>query len=50
MKLKFLCETLKNEKSKILAWYPNKIRRYRQQNPKYGDLRWTNFQMQVTLF
>ena len=21
-----------------------------QQNPKYGDLRWTNFQMQVTLF
>ena len=25
IKLKFLCETLKNEKWKIFAWYPNKI-------------------------
>ena len=47
IKLKLLCETLKNEKWKILAWYPNKMRRYRQRNPKCGDWRWTNFQMQV---
>ena len=47
IKLKLLCETLKNEKWKILAWYPNEIRRYRQGNPKCGDWRWTNFQMQV---
>ena len=25
------------------------MRRYRQQNPKYGDWRWANFQMQVAL-
>ena len=49
IKLKLLCETLKNEKWKILAWYPNKMRRYRQRNPKCGDWRWTNFQMQVAL-
>ena len=49
IKLKLLCKTLKNEKWKILAWYPNKIRRYRQQNPKYGDWRWKNFQTQVVL-
>ena len=49
IKLKLLCETLRNEKWKILAWYPNKMRRYRQQNPKCGDWRWTNFQMQVAL-
>ena len=49
IKLKILCETLKNEKWKILAWYPNKMRRYRQRNPKCGDWRWTNFQMQVAL-
>ena len=48
IKLKLLCETLKNEKWKILAWYPNKMRRYCQRNPKCGDWRWTNFQMQVT--
>ena len=47
--LKLLCETLRNEKWKILAWYPNKLRRYRQRNPKCGDWRWTNFQMQVAL-
>ena len=50
IKLKLLCETLKNEKWKILAWYPNKMRRYRQPNPKCGDWRWTNFQMQVALW
>ena len=49
IKLKLLCETLKNEKWKILAWYPNKMRRYRQRNPKCGDWRWTNFQMHVAL-
>ena len=49
IKLKLLCETLKNEKWKILAWYPNKMRRYCQRNPKDGDWRWTNFQMQVAL-
>ena len=35
------------EKWKILAWYPNKMWRYRQQNPKCSDWRWTNFQMQM---
>ena len=49
IKLKLLCETLRNEKWKILAWYPNKMRRYRQRNPKCGDWRWTNFQMRVAL-
>ena len=48
MNLKLLCETLKNEKWKILAWYLNKMRGYRQRNPKWGDWRWTNFQMQWT--
>ena len=49
IKLKLLCEALKNEKWKILAWYPNKMRRYRQRNPECGDWHWTNFQMQVAL-
>ena len=48
IKLKLLCEALKNEKWKILVWYPNKMPRYRQRNPKCVDWRWTNFQMQVT--
>ena len=34
----------------FLAWYPNKMRRYPQRNPKCGDWCWTNFQMQVALF
>ena len=37
------------EKWKIIAWYPNKMRRYRQLNSKCGDWRWMNFQMQVAL-
>ena len=44
MEIKLLCETLKNW---ILVWYPNKMRWYCLQNPKCGDWRWTNFQMQV---
>ena len=44
IKLKLLYETWK-----ILAWYPNKMRRYRQRNPKCNDWCWTNFQMQVAL-
>ena len=48
IKLKLLCETLKNEKWKILAWYPNKMW-YRQRNPKCCDWGWMNFQMQVAL-
>ena len=43
IKLEILCETLKNEKWKIIAWYPNKMQRRRQQNPKCGNWRWTNF-------
>ena len=49
IKLKLLCETLKNEKWKVLAWYPNKTRRYCKPNPEWGNWRWTNFQMQVAL-
>ena len=49
IKLKILCETLKNEKWKILAWYPNKMRQYHQRNPKCGHWCWMNFQMQVAL-
>ena len=49
IKFKLLCETLKNEKWKILAWYPNKMQRYRQLNPNCDDWRWANFQMQVAL-
>ena len=49
IKLKLLCETLKNEKWKILAWYPHKMQWYHQQNPKCSDWHWTNFQMQVAL-
>ena len=37
------------EKWKNLAWYPNKTWRYRQQNPKCSDWRWTNLQLQVAL-
>ena len=37
------------EKWKILALYPNKMHRYRQQNLKCDDWRWTNFQMRVAL-
>ena len=37
------------EKWKILAWYPKKMQRYLQRNPKYGNCRWMNFQMQVAL-
>ena len=47
-KLKLLSETLKNKKYKILAWYRNKMRRYRQRNPKCVDWHWTNFQVYVT--
>ena len=48
-KLKLLCKILKNEKWKILAWYPKKMRRYCQGNSKCGDWGCTNFQMQVAL-
>ena len=47
IKLKLLCETLDNEKWKILVWYPNKMWQYQQRNPKCSNWRWTNFQMQV---
>ena len=47
--LKLLCETLKNEKWKILAWYPKKMWWYCQQNPKCSNWCWTNFQIQVAL-
>ena len=47
IKLKLLCETLKNEKWKILAWYPNKMWWYHQQNDKCGNWCCMNFQMQV---
>ena len=49
IKLKLLCETLKNEKWKILARYPDKLRQYRQWNPQCDDWHWMNFQMQVAL-
>ena len=47
-KLKLLWEILKSKKWKILAWYRNKMRRYRQRNPKCVDWHWTNFQVYVT--
>ena len=37
IKLKLLCETLKNEKWKIIVWYPNKMQWYRQWNPKCSN-------------
>ena len=40
---------IKKWKMKSSCLISNKMRRYRQQNPKCGDWRWTNFQMQVTL-
>ena len=49
LKLKLLCKILKNEKWKILPWYPNKMRQFRQRNHKCGDWHGTNFQMQVNL-
>ena len=49
IKLKLLCEPLKNEKWKILAWYPNKMQQHRQLNPQCNDWYWTSFQMQVAL-
>ena len=49
IKPKLLCETLENEKGKILVSYPNKMWQYCQWNPKCGDWHWTNFQMQVAL-
>ena len=49
-KFKRLCETLKNEKWKILAWYPNKMQQYRQQSPKCGNWCWANFQMQMAIY
>ena len=49
IKLKTLCETLKNKTWKILAWYPNKMWWYHQRNPKCSNWRWTDSQMQVAL-
>ena len=49
IKLKLLCETLKNEQWKFLAWYPNKMWQYCQRKTKCGNLCWTNFQVQVAL-
>ena len=46
-KLKLLCETLQNEKWKILVWYPNKMCRYCQRNSKCSNWHWMNFQMEV---
>ena len=40
---------IKKWKKKSSCLISNKTRRYHQQNPKCGDWRWTNFQMQVTL-